>query len=121
MIQYDGFNLNVVVAKYQDNGATALLLEDNEDGTPYTVVSTNIDYHSEFLPKDCIYVPTYKNEELLSFLLSKRILHSIAFPSVQQGYGTFKPYEINLGEVDEFIGTSLDEIMASVAQTINEE
>lgn len=121
MIQYDGFNLNVVVATYQENGATALLLEDNEDGTPYTVVSTNIEYHSEFLPKDCIYVPTYKNEEVVSFLLSKRILRSLPFPSIQQGYGTFKPYEINLGEVDEFIGTSLDEIMTNVAQTINEE
>ena len=121
MIQYDGYELSVIVNKYQDNGATALLLEDNEDGTPYAVVSTNIEFHSDVLPKDCFYVAPYKNKELLSFLLSKRILRSLPFPSIQQGYGTFKPYEINLGEVDEFIGTSLHEIMTNVAQTINEE
>ena len=52
MIQYNGYELSVIVNKYQDNGATALLLEDNEDGTPYAVVSTNIEFHSDVLPKD---------------------------------------------------------------------
>ena len=107
MINYKDEWLSVNITTYAENKATALFLE-TEDGEMYGVISVNLSDYSECLRRDCIFVPLYKSEELTELLVKEKILNPLMLPDVQQGYGTYRPYLIDLKQVDEFKGVTKD-------------
>lgn len=113
MIHYKNNWLSVNIATYAENKTTALFLE-TEDGERYSVISVNLSNYSECLPRDCIFVPLYKSEDLIALLVEEKILNPLTLPDVQQGYGTYRPYLIDLKQVDDFKGVTKEEIYRSI-------